>query len=319
MQPRSLQRAWKMKPWMRRLSGLTLKPSIQIRGVAAWISSLPDILASHSPSLEPNAQKKTRATSGHSYEKSFEPSNPEYVSSKTSHTIYDWDLNKSTMTYDQWVTALRRVCLQRKKSVRRIAANASSSWPTVTATDASVSSARPPEKMIRKDGRNVLRTPSLAETVMQEDGFPYTKQDLQARKAGKDYQTAKVQWPTPRAQEPGSTSASHGSGLAETAKAWPTPMARDWKDSPGMKDRDTGQISLPNMAFRSGHQDQESMNNGDMSQMRLNPLFTEWLMGWPIGWTDFAPVETAWCHWWQRMHSELFFLLSMSDHEQFKN
>lgn len=313
MQPRSLQRAWKMKPWMRRLSGLTLKPSIQIRGVAAWISSLQDILASHSPSPEPNAQKKTRATSGHSYGKSFEPSNPEYVSSKTSHIIYDWGLNKSTMTYDQWVTALRRVCLQRKKSVRRIAANAFSSWPTVTATDASVSSARPPEKMIRKDGRNVLRTPSLAETVMQPEGFPYTKQDLQARKAGKDYQTAKVQWPTPRAQEPGSTSASHGSGLAETAKAWPTPMARDWKDSPGMKDRDTGQISLPNMAFRSGHQDQESVSNGDMSQMRLNPLFTEWLMGWPIGWTDFAPVETAWCHWWQRMHSELLYLQSLLD------
>ncbi len=43
--------------------------------------------------------------------------------------------------------------------------------------------------------------------------------------------------------------------------------------------------------------------------MRLNPLFTEWLMGWPIGWTDFAPVETAWCHWWRHMHFELFTLL----------
>jgi len=353
MQPPSLQRAWKMKPWMQRLSGLTLKPSIQIRGVNAWISSLLDIRVSHSPSPEPNAQKKTRATSGHSYGKSSEPSNPGSAFLKTSPTIYDWGLSKSTMTYDQWVTALRRVCLQRKKSVRRIAANASSSWPTVTATDASVSSARSPEKMIRKDGRNVLRTPSLAETVMQPDGFPYTKQDLQARKAGKDYRTARVQWPTPRAQEPGSTSVTHGSGLAETArhwltpratesgekqesflkrmndrtdkahssltaqiKAWPTPMARDWKDSPGMKDRETGQISLPNMAFRSGHQDQESMSDGDMSQMRLNPLFTEWLMGWPIGWTDFAPVETAWCHWWQHMHSELFTLLAMNDHGQ---
>jgi hypothetical protein len=157
--------------------------------------------------------------------------------------------------------------------------------------------------MIRKDGRNVLRTPSLAETVMQPSDFPYTKQDLQAQQAGKHYKTARVQWPTPRAQEPGSTSASHGTGLAETAKAWPTPVARDWKDSPGMKERRTGQVSLSKMAFTSGHQGQETMSDGDASPMRLNPLFTEWLMGWPIGWTDFAPVETAWCRWWQRMHS----------------
>ncbi len=91
--------------------------------------------------------------------------------------------------------------------------NSAIMWPTITATDSAVSSARPPEKMIRKDGRNVLRTPSLAETVMQPNDFPYTKQDLQARKAGKDYKTAKVHWPTPRAQEPGSTSATHGCGL----------------------------------------------------------------------------------------------------------
>ena len=303
MQPRSLQRAWKMKPWMPRLSGLMLKPSIQNRGVDAWISSLQAIRANRSPSPEPSEQKKTRATSGLTYGKSSVPSNLECASSKTSHTIYDWGLNKSMMTYDHWVTGLRRVCLQRKKSVRRINASASSSWPTVTATDASVSSARPPEKMIRKDGRNVLRTPSLAETVMQPGDFPYTKQDLQARKAGKDYRTARVQWPTPRAQEPGSTSATHGSGLAETAKAWPTPMARDWKDSPGMNDRPNGQISLPKMAFQSGHQSQDSTSVGKLSPMRLNPLFTEWLMGWPIGWTDFEPVGMAWCHWWQRMHS----------------
>lgn len=258
MQPRSLQRAWKMKPWMRLLSGLTLKPSIQNLGVDAWILSLQDIRASHFPSPEPNVRKKTRATSGRSYGKSSEPSNPGSASSKTSLTIYDWDLNKSTMTYDQWVTALRRVCLQRKKSVRRIAASASSSWLTPRANESS----------------------ERQETFLKRHGDRTDK--------------------------------AHGS-LTSQVKAWPTPTARDWKDSPGMKDRETGQISLPNMAFRSGHQHQDVMSNGGMSQMRLNPLFTEWLMGWPIGWTDFAPVGTVWCHWWQRMHSELFTLLSMSD------
>jgi len=29
------------------------------------------------------------------------------------------------------------------------------------------------------------------------------------------------------------------------------------------------------------------------NSLRLNPLFAEWLMGWPIGWTGLRPLETA--------------------------
>ena len=25
----------------------------------------------------------------------------------------------------------------------------------------------------------------------------------------------------------------------------------------------------------------------------LNPVWVEWLMGWPLGWTDLKPLETA--------------------------
>ena len=40
------------------------------------------------------------------------------------------------------------------------------------------------------------------------------------------------------------------------------------------------------------------------ARVRLNPLFVEWLMGWPRGWTDFAPVGMAWSAWERRMGSE---------------
>jgi hypothetical protein len=43
----------------------------------------------------------------------------------------------------------------------------------------------------------------------------------------------------------------------------------------------------------------------DSGPLRLNPEFVEWLMGWPVGWTDFEPVATEWCRWRQRMLSEL--------------
>jgi hypothetical protein len=33
---------------------------------------------------------------------------------------------------------------------------------------------------------------------------------------------------------------------------------------------------------------------------KLNPQWVEWLMGWPIGWTDCAPLATDRCQWPQR-------------------
>jgi len=35
----------------------------------------------------------------------------------------------------------------------------------------------------------------------------------------------------------------------------------------------------------------------------LNPEWTEWLMGWPIGWTELPPLETARFREWQQQHS----------------
>ena len=38
---------------------------------------------------------------------------------------------------------------------------------------------------------------------------------------------------------------------------------------------------------------------------RLNPRFSEWLMGWPVGLTAFELSETAWTRWWQATLSAL--------------
>jgi hypothetical protein len=34
----------------------------------------------------------------------------------------------------------------------------------------------------------------------------------------------------------------------------------------------------------------------------LNPVWVEWLMGWPLGWTDLKPLATGKYHNAQRMH-----------------
>jgi hypothetical protein len=36
---------------------------------------------------------------------------------------------------------------------------------------------------------------------------------------------------------------------------------------------------------------------------RLNPTWVEWLMGWPLEWTDLKPLAMDKCQEWQQQHS----------------
>lgn len=91
-------------------------------------------------------------------------------------------------------------------------------------------------------------------------------------------------WPTPRAQEPGSTTQGFGRGLAELVEGrsqkvitiYPTPTAHNAKEcnAPSESQRNTPTL-------------------GSIAGGRLNPNWVEWLMGWPIGHTDLKPLETA--------------------------
>ena len=78
---------------------------------------------------------------------------------------------------------------------------------------------------------------------------------------------------------------ANGSGL------WPTPCARDWKDTPGMsltginpdgsiRDRTAQLAGRVYESDKSGH---------------LNPQWVEWLMAYPSGWTDLEDSETPSC------------------------
>ncbi len=53
----------------------------------------------------------------------------------------------------------------------------------------------------------------------------------------------------------------------------------------------------------SSRLDQETSTPGEpfsVTRLALNPLFAEWLMGWPIGWTELKPLETELSQWRQR-------------------
>ena len=61
---------------------------------------------------------------------------------------------------------------------------------------------------------------------------------------------------------------------AEFVESWPTPTAHNAKETnaPSEANRNT-----PTLAAQAGGQ--------------LNPTWVEWLMGWPLGWTDLKPLE----------------------------
>jgi hypothetical protein len=96
-------------------------------------------------------------------------------------------------------------------------------------------------------------------------------------------------WPTPRANDAekrGNFDLDNPrNGLAAAARKWPTPCARDWRtgdrpESRRARMRTSGEWHSPNLndvAAPGGH---------------LNPEWTEWLMGFPIGHTELPPSGT---------------------------
>ncbi|MDN3562143.1 hypothetical protein QWY95_19750 [Halomonas neptunia] len=106
-------------------------------------------------------------------------------------------------------------------------------------------------------------------------------------------------WPTPTVcgnnNRKGLTKKS-GDGLATAVKKWPTPNASDaqkWSNQSLQERKEKGQQVRLNTAV--------APEGGQGGQ--LNPTWVEWLMGWPIGWTELKPLEMDKFREWQRQHS----------------
>ncbi len=87
------------------------------------------------------------------------------------------------------------------------------------------------------------------------------------------------------------------SGLLPS-KRWPTPVASMSKgSSPAALTRKSGadrtndRLDHAVMALHGG---------------QLNPEWVEWLMGWPIGWTELKPLAMDKFHLWQQQHSRSY-------------
>lgn len=193
----------------------------------------------------------------------------------------------------------------------RIVAQELENWPTVVTSDAGVGAiislsdtykktSTGSLRKINKNGKDgslgLARTVKMWPTVRSSSANGPCESEIKNNNPKARLEVEVANWPTPRAMEPGSTSPNYGKGLKNTAENWATPQARDWKDN--------ANANVPTNSLL-GRQAPRAMNSGRESQITLNPRFTEWLMGWPIGWTQLELAETEWCRWLQLMHGEL--------------
>lgn len=136
-QPRYWRLAWRKKPWLRHLSGLTCEPSMADRGVALWISSLAATRASRSVTPGNGLASLMSGIYGPTSLASLARLSPASCFSKTSQ---DTSLSASMLfvpTSNASATELRRDYSRRLKLAQAIAASGCSSlaWPTPGAND----------------------------------------------------------------------------------------------------------------------------------------------------------------------------------------
>ena len=103
---------------------------------------------------------------------------------------------------------------------------------------------------------------------------------------------------------------------------WASPNARDWKDSGASQ----GNRKSPNLGtmvhwptprtagmcggtgswelLNKNTTKEEARQMGAGNGGKLNPTWVEWLMGWPLGWTDLKPLETDKSHCVQQQHGD---------------
>jgi hypothetical protein len=104
-------------------------------------------------------------------------------------------------------------------------------------------------------------------------------------------------WPTPRAGNPGSRKAGTGGKvLAEEVKKslmWPTPTGTERSGINPKTGKGAGLSKAVKMwptprefMYKDSTTDRNKGNLGEVVGGQLNPDWVEWLMGFPVGWTD---------------------------------
>ena len=246
---------------------MTFKPLTEDLGAILLTSYLADFRArTFQPPEKARESKEKPAACGSTWPELSVKYCLDTSSWKTHHSLWEEDLPWSSVILPRWGMTRNGHVLQHPTSERPISATGSGLWPTPLATDGSNGGPN------QRGGKGDMRLSS-----------------------------AVALWPTPRsndAEKRGNFDLDNPrNGLAAAAKRFPTPTKSDYKGSGPQMLRSDGKI-------RGDRLDYATERNQDGSPVggQLNPTWVEWLMGWPLGWTDLRPLETDRFREWQQQH-----------------
>ena len=262
--------------------GMTFRPLTADRGEALLKSYLAAFRAKTSalPEKVPASQAIDQGC-GDTWRGSLARFDPDTSSWKTvQHSLLE-DSGSSSVTWPRSGMTAGGQCLELPMSGRRINATGSGLWQTPVADDAvnrvngKINSRGEP-----KLSAQVLRRPTPVASDTSSRNKPYAQ--------GGTPLSLAVKWPTPTVcgnYNRKGASATSGDGLATAVNRWPTPTARMHKGGGNSMTRKDGKSRSDMLDWAVEYQ----------TGMRLNPTWVEWLMGWPLGWTDLKPLATDKC------------------------
>lgn len=310
------------------------------RGVERFISSLQETPAKTIVSLE---RAQARTESGSSLLRSVAlPKSAGLIlsSARTSRGTRTDSLKPSSRHWSDWATALRQEYSARPRRATPCGASDCSSWLP------EISIAPPVEGKAVAAPTFPAESQLDAETAMWPGprtitGGPETaerKQELgRLESGGGDLQAAAQEWMAPVADDTGTRSKRYDQGgmaLSMQVANWAGPAAQNHKGSSegsivrsDGKSRDDILSYQAEQFFRLPSSPDQLIAGGSMSstdspssyqlsvKRKLNPIFVEALMRWPIGLSGFERQEMAWTRWWLLMPSFLSALYSEPEGE----
>ena len=251
--------------WITHLSTRILKPSLHESFVEKYTDSLEDIHASHSVQQGSDKERKTQDTYGHTSSSTSGQLDLFGAFGKMSQDTPRWGYGESCPIWKKKVTDARGVYSQRKKLALHTKGNECSSWPTARTSD-SIGHSQSKIKRVQ-NGTMPAGKAQLREWVQPSWATPQASDHIEGARTAKESNQKclgrdlnQMNWPTPRAGNPGSRKPGTGGKiLAEEAKKnWPTPLEDDSSNvNPNPKRRD-GLVAK--VVIHNGLQDQEKSN-----------------------------------------------------------
>jgi hypothetical protein len=238
--------------------GMMYKPLTANLGEELLTLYLEDFLAKTSAQQE-KAQELTEneAECGQKWLASFVKYDPDTSLWRTHQCSLLGDLEEFLETWPQWGLMRNGECWEQRtleQTIRGTESGLSESWPTPRSCSAMAATITP------ESAWNDKRNPNL-ETIVGQRLWPTTTAHMaKETNAPSEHTrntptlTAQVNWLTPRTK-----------GMCGGSGAW--------------------------AQLKANTTIEEARSMGAGNGGKLNPTWVEWLMGWPLGWTDLKPLE----------------------------